>query len=69
MARIKLDIGKCKAKTGKSRMHYDVMLLSEDGNILTSISIYKESGMTVVQKKTICKKLKLALDELIAKSI
>jgi hypothetical protein len=69
MARTKLDIGKCKAEVGKTYIDYDVMLLAEDGNVLTSVAIYKESGMTELQKKAICKKLKLALDELIAKGI
>lgn len=69
IARTKLDIGKCKVVTGKVFIDYDVMLLSEDGNLLTSISIYKESGMTEAQKKSIRKKLKLALDDLIANGI
>ena len=69
MARTKLDMGKCKAVTGKVFIDYDVMLLAEDGNVLTSVAIYKESGMTELQKKAIRKKLKLALDELIANGI
>ena len=51
MARTKLDMGKCKAVTGKVFIDYDVMLLAEDGNVLTSVAIYKESGMTELQKK------------------
>lgn len=69
MARTKLDIGKCKSVTGKISIDYDVRLLAEDGNSLVTISIYKESGMTELQKKAIRKKLKLALDELIENSI
>ena len=69
MARTKLDIGKGKSVTGKIFTDYDVMLLAEDGNPLVTISIYKESGMTEAQKKSIHKKLKLALDELIANGI
>jgi hypothetical protein len=69
MARTKLDIGKCKTVTGKTFIDYDVMLLAEDGNPLVTISIYKESGMTELQKKAIRKKLKSALDELIANGI
>jgi len=69
MARTKLDIGKCKSVTGKIFIDYDVMLLAEDGNPLVTISIYKESGMTEEQKKSIRKKLKLALDELIENGI
>ena len=69
MARTKLDMGKCKAVTGKVFIDYDVMLLAEDGNVLTSVAIYKESGMTELQKKAIRKKLKSALDELIENGI
>ena len=69
MARTKLDMGKCKAVTGKVFIDYDVMLLTEDGNVLTSVAIYKESGMTELQKKAIRKKLKSALDELIENGI
>ncbi len=69
MARTKLDMGRCNVEIGKSYTDYDVMLLSEDGNVLTSVAIYKESGMTELQKKAIRKKLKLALDELIANGI
>ena len=69
MARTKLDIGKCKSVTGKIFIDYDVMLLAEDGNPLVTISIYKESGMTELQKKAIRKKLKSALEQLIAKGI
>jgi hypothetical protein len=66
MARTKLDIGKCKVVTGKVFIDYDVMLLAEDGNPLVTISIYKENGMTELQKKAIRKKLKVTLDELTA---
>ena len=69
MARTKLDMGKCKAVTGKVFIDYDVMLLAEDGNVLTSVAIYKESGMTELQKKAIRKKLKSALDELIENGV
>lgn len=69
MARTKLDIGKCKSVTGKIFRDYDVKLLAEDGNPLVTISIYKESCMTEAQKKSIRKKLKLALDELIKNGI
>ena len=69
MARTKLDVGKCKIEVGKTYTDYDVMLLSEDGNVLTSVAIYKESGMTELQKKAIRKKLKSALDELIENGI
>ena len=69
MARAKLDVSKCKVEVGKTYTDYDVMFLSEDGNLLASVSIYKESGMTELQKKAICKKLKLALDELIKNGI
>lgn len=66
MTRKKLDIGKCKVNLGKRLIDYDVMLLAADNNALVTISIYKESGMTELQKKAIRKKLKSALDELIA---
>ena len=69
MARTKLDIDKCKVNLGKRLIDYDVMLLAEDGNALVTISIYKESGMTELQKKAIRKKLKSALDELIKNGI
>lgn len=69
MARTKLNLDKCKVETGKTYIDYDVMFLSEDGNLLASVAIYKESGMTEAQKKAICKKLKLALDELIENGI
>lgn len=69
MARAKLDVSKCNVKIGKNYTDYDVMLLSEDGNVLTSVAIYKESGMTELQKKAISKKLRLAFDELIANGI
>ena len=69
MARTKLDIGKCKAVTGKVFIDYDVMLLAEDGNPLVTISIYKESGMTELQKKAIRKKLKSTLEQLITNGI
>ena len=69
MARTKLDIGKCKTVTGKTFIDYDVMFLADDGNPLITVSVYKENGMTELQKKAICKKLKLALDELIANGI
>ena len=69
MARTKLDIGKCKVEVGKTYVDCDVMLLAEDGNVLTNVSIYKESGMTELQKKAIRKKLKSALEQLIANGI
>ena len=69
MARTKLDMGKCKAVTGKVFIDYDVMLLAEDGNPLVTISIYKENGMTELQKKAIRKKLKSALEQMITNGI
>jgi hypothetical protein len=45
------------------------MFLSEDGNVLATVAIYKESGMTELQKKAICKKLKSALEQLITNGI
>lgn len=69
MAKTKLDIGKCKVKTGVRLIDYDVMLLAADDNALVTISIHKKSGMNELQKKAIRKKLKLALDELIENGI
>jgi len=69
MAKTKLDIGKCSVKIGVRLIDYDVMLLAEDENPLVTISIYKERGMTELQKKSIRKKLQSALDELIENDI
>ena len=69
MARAKLDLSTANVAVGKSYIEYDLQLLAQDGNVLANISVYKESNMTETQKKAICKKLKLALDELIANGI
>jgi hypothetical protein len=69
VARTKLDVGKCKIEVGKTYTDYDVMFLSEDGNVLATVAIYKESGMTELQKKAIRKKLKSALEQMIANGI
>ncbi len=69
MARAKLDVSKCKVKTGKSYIEYDLQLLAQDENVLANISVYKESNMNDTQRKAILKKLKLALNELVANGI
>jgi hypothetical protein len=69
MARRKLELEKCKISVGKTVIEYDLQLLAKDGNVLANIGVYKESGMTETQKKAICKKLKLTLDELIKNGI
>ena len=69
MAREKLDVSKCKVRVGKAYIEYDLQLLAQDENVLASICVYKESNMNGTQRKAILKKLKLALDELIADGV